>query len=253
MPPQANFDKLNPHISLAGTRISVPTVLTPWVSGSLPRVAAVSAFGIGGTNANVILEEAPKVGAVATDDRANTAHVLTLSAHNPAALQALTQSWAQFLTETPASVTDLCYTASVRRTPYDHRVAVVGRSKEDLSARLQDYLDLDQTIVPDVRPIGVRIQRCLVSALCSAGKGRSGMQWAESCSQERRFSVRLSTRAIRCYVPCQAGLYWMNSVSLKEIPVSTRLRSPSRHCSLFKSPWPRFGNRGESRRCGYWP
>ncbi len=74
VPPQANFSKLSPHISLADTRISVPTALTPWVSGSLPRVAAVSAFGIGGTNANVILEEAPKVRAVATDEGVNGAH-----------------------------------------------------------------------------------------------------------------------------------------------------------------------------------
>ena len=48
VPPQANFSKLSPHISLDGTRLSVPTTLTPWPSGPLPRCAAVSSFGVGG-------------------------------------------------------------------------------------------------------------------------------------------------------------------------------------------------------------
>ena len=61
VPPQVNYSKLNPHISLAGTRLSIPTSLTPWPAGPVPRCAAISSFGVGGTNANVIIEEAPNV------------------------------------------------------------------------------------------------------------------------------------------------------------------------------------------------
>ena len=59
-PPQPLFRTLNPHITLKGTRLAIPTALTPLPDALLPRCAAVSSFGIGGTNANVIVEEAPK-------------------------------------------------------------------------------------------------------------------------------------------------------------------------------------------------
>ena len=146
VPPQANFSKLSPHISLDGTRLSVPTTLTPWPSGPLPRCAAVSSFGVGGTNANVVVEEAPRMAGTATDG-ADSARILPLSAQNPPALRMLTESWVEFLQDTSASAVDLCHTASIRRTHYDHRIAVVGRSKEDFNARLKMYLD--QTVVPD--------------------------------------------------------------------------------------------------------
>ena len=141
VPPQVNYSELNPHISLAGTRLSIPTALMPWPAGPLPRCAAISSFGVGGTNANVIIEEAPNVARTPVEEGADACRVLTLSAHSPAALQALAQSWIHFLAETPVNVADLCHTASLRRTHYDHRLAVVGRSKEELSKRLEDYVE----------------------------------------------------------------------------------------------------------------
>jgi acyl transferase domain-containing protein len=172
VPPQVNFCELNPNISLVGTRVTVPTALTPWPSGPLPRCAAVNSFGVGGTNANVVIEEAPRVAAIDTDEYANTPRILPLSAHSPAALQASASSWVEFLAETSASVVDLCHTASLRRTHYDHRVAVVGRSKEELSARLQDYLD--QRPAP-----GVAIARSAATAAPRIGFVFSGQgpQW----------------------------------------------------------------------------
>jgi myxalamid-type polyketide synthase MxaC len=142
VPAQINFSKLNPHISLADTRLSVPTALTPWPSGPVPRCAAVSSFGVGGTNANLIVEEAPMMPPVEVGVGADASRVLTLSAQSAAALQVLAKDWIAFLEKTPATVADLCHTASVRRTHYDHhRIAVVGRSKAELKGRLQEYLD----------------------------------------------------------------------------------------------------------------
>jgi len=140
VPPQIHFSKINPHISLDGTRLTVPTGLTPWPAGSIPRCAAVSSFGVGGTNANVILEEAPRIGLPTSEPSLDMVRILPLSAQSETALRELSQSWVRFLQETSASVSDICHTASVRRTHYDCRVAVVGRSKEDLSSKLQDYL-----------------------------------------------------------------------------------------------------------------
>jgi acyl transferase domain-containing protein len=138
VPPQPHFTKLNPHISLIGTRLAVPTALTPLPSGAFPRCAAVSSFGVGGTNANLIVEEAPNVPlAAAPAARADACRLLPLSAQSPAALGALVKSWTGFLAETSATVDDLCHTAGLRRTHYDCRLAVAGRSKDELRTRLE--------------------------------------------------------------------------------------------------------------------
>ena len=59
IPRQVHFTRLNPHLSLAGTCLAVADRHLAWPAGSLPRVAGVSGFGVGGTNAHVLVEEAP--------------------------------------------------------------------------------------------------------------------------------------------------------------------------------------------------
>ncbi len=59
IPPHLHFRTLNPRISLDEAGAVVPTVLTPWPRGAAPRIAGVSSFGMSGTNAHVVLEEAP--------------------------------------------------------------------------------------------------------------------------------------------------------------------------------------------------
>ena len=60
IPPNLHFEKLNPHISLEGTRFFLPVARTEWKRGEAIRFAGVSSFGFGGTNAHVVLEEAPR-------------------------------------------------------------------------------------------------------------------------------------------------------------------------------------------------
>lgn len=173
IPPQANYHALNPHISLAGTRLVVPTSLTPWPAGDEPRCAAVSSFGVGGTNAHVIIEEAPSQRPKPNDHTRNDrCHLLPLSAKSPTALRELAESWLSFLAETPASIGDLCYTASVRRTEYDARLAVLGRSPADLRSELCDLLraGLDVTRPP---PMGRASRRPRIGFVFSG----QGPQW----------------------------------------------------------------------------
>jgi acyl transferase domain-containing protein/NADPH:quinone reductase-like Zn-dependent oxidoreductase len=138
IPRQVHFTRLNPHISLEGTRLAVPTELVPWRTADLPRCAGVSAFGVGGTNAHVVLEEAPRLPAVPPPP--DVARILPLSAQGPEALEALVKEWVAFLPGSPSSVADLCHTAGVRRTHHDCRVAVVGRTREELGAGLAGLL-----------------------------------------------------------------------------------------------------------------
>jgi len=143
IPPHLHLREPNPHIEWDEMPLVVPTERTPWPAGSEPRYAGVSSFGASGVNAHVVLEEAPtapqNAGAELAPDQA---YLLPLSAHSPAALEALGRAYQHFLRQGPADarLADVCYTASVRRTHFDHRLAVVGQSREELSAQLDRYL-----------------------------------------------------------------------------------------------------------------
>lgn len=141
VPAQPHFRRLNPHISLEGSRLAVPTRLLPWPKSERPRCAAVSSFGVGGTNAHVIVEEAPELAGARTCDRPDDAwRVLPLSAHSEPALCELAETWQRFLTMSPEKPGDLCYTAAQRRQHHDHRLAVVGRTAQEFADRLADLL-----------------------------------------------------------------------------------------------------------------
>jgi acyl transferase domain-containing protein len=148
VPAQPNFHELNPHIKLTGTRLAVPKSLTPWPASEQPRCAAVSSFGIGGTNAHVILEEAPILPAPQTNAADDPCYLLPLSAKSFEALRALAASWIGFLDLTPATLADLCHTAAQRRTHYERRLGVLGNSKGELRERLRKREESSASIAP---------------------------------------------------------------------------------------------------------
>ncbi|SHN35299.1 type I polyketide synthase [Rhizobacter sp. OV335] len=139
IPRQLHFTQLNKHLSLDGTRLQVAAQPVPWPAGPQTRCAGTSSFGVGGTNAHVVLEEAPRLPAdePAADGEPRLLH---LSAQSEPALRALAQAWVEFLPRSPASLADLCHSAGARRSALDHRLALVGRTRGDFSARLDDWL-----------------------------------------------------------------------------------------------------------------
>jgi myxalamid-type polyketide synthase MxaD len=139
IPPHLHFQKLNPYISLERTRFFIPTQLQPWPAGNQKRLAGVSSFGFGGTNAHVLLEEAPDPAPV-PEAVEGQAYLLPISARSPRALRDLAAAYQSLLNETKAAVADICYSASLRRTHHEERLSVVGRSAADLAARLGEFL-----------------------------------------------------------------------------------------------------------------
>lgn len=122
IPPQANFRTLNPAIDLGGCR--VPTAPEPWPS---PRRAGVSALGVGGTNAHLVLEEAPARPRVASEDR----QLLPLSAHTESALAATAARLADWLAAHPeAPLQDVAATLRERRMARPLRAAWAGTRAE---------------------------------------------------------------------------------------------------------------------------
>ena len=151
IPPQPHFRTINPHIELAGTSFAIPTVVTPWRKAGGPRIAGVSSFGFGGTNAHLVVEEAPTTSPVREGARGAVAGplpdgpmLLPISARSADALRALAKAYQERLGsgewDAPEAFRDLCYTAGVRRSHHDHRLAVAARDARDCAARLRSFL-----------------------------------------------------------------------------------------------------------------
>lgn len=140
IPKNLHFEALNPRISLEGTPFVIPTEPRKWPAGAKPRRAGVSAFGIAGTNAHVIVQEAPKV-ARSAGDTPDATYVLPLSAKSTAALDALVGSYLTYLSTAKDDVRDIVYTAACRRTHLEHRLAVLGRNKDEFVTALEQHLE----------------------------------------------------------------------------------------------------------------
>ncbi|MEO8693820.1 MAG: SDR family NAD(P)-dependent oxidoreductase [Acidimicrobiales bacterium] len=137
IPPHLHFTALNPHISLDETRFFIPTESHPWPAGSMRRLAGISAFGFGGTNAHVVVEEAPRL---PRSEPSDGPFVLPLSAQNADALRATAARFAHHLaTVDGEALPDVCYTAGARRTHHDERLAVVGSNRDELVERLRTF------------------------------------------------------------------------------------------------------------------
>ncbi|MGW5937081.1 type I polyketide synthase [Streptomyces celluloflavus] len=142
IPGNVHFEELNPDISFAGTTFAVPTELTPWPATEGRRLAGVSSFGFSGTNAHLILEQAPDRAAVPRDDT-RPRSVLALSAKSEQALAELATRYRDHLgadgTDGSDSVADVCYSANTGRSLFRHRLAVAGATRQDIAAELAAF------------------------------------------------------------------------------------------------------------------
>lgn len=135
IPGQLHFKKLNPRISLAGTRIAIPTDLQPWPPAAR-RLAGISSFGFGGTNAHIVIEGTPARSRPANvPDR--PCHVLTLSGRTESAVKTLAGRFEKHLAEHPEDkLIDICFSTNAGRSHFARRAAVVVESREQLREAL---------------------------------------------------------------------------------------------------------------------
>lgn len=134
LPPQLNFRAPNPQLQLESSPFRVATTLEPWSAGATPRRAGVSSFGIGGTNAHVVLEEAPPM---AARPPVREPQLLVLSAKTAAALDVATANLIDYLARPDAApLADVAYTLQVGRRAFVHRRSVVARDAADARALL---------------------------------------------------------------------------------------------------------------------
>ena len=139
IPPHLNLQTLNPHISLRDTPLQIATSSQPWTVNAGTRVAGVSSFGFGGTNAHVVLEEAPAPENAGTAP-ARPAGVLALSARTEAALRETVQHYMDFLDGAAGpAFADVCHTAGAGRTHFAHRLSVVAAHGPEARERLAEW------------------------------------------------------------------------------------------------------------------
>lgn len=145
IPPSLNFETPNPRIPWEKLPLAIVERATAWPAEGRPRLAGISAFGIAGTDAHVVLEQAPLRPSPAmssTESVDRGARLLPLSAKTSPALRALAEQWIPRLEDDTvyAAIDDLCYTASGRRTHYGERLGVVGTTLGELADHLRAYV-----------------------------------------------------------------------------------------------------------------
>jgi len=141
IPPNLHFQTPNPDIDWSKLSLEVPTQPVPWTKGSQPRYAGVSAFGFSGTNAHVILAEAPASQAPPKNStQRRPVHLLTLSARTAVALKHLAARYEHHLATHPTlELGDICLTANTGRSHFNHRLAILATSTTELQEKLAAF------------------------------------------------------------------------------------------------------------------
>lgn len=151
IPPNLHFNQPHPEIDFKKLQLQVPESLTPWPKSDEPALAGINSFGFGGTNANLILQEFPSpIDSESQDHISNEGafYCLPVSARSQEALEDFARQYIDYFSVkddwTGSELQDVCYTASLRRSHHDHRLALTGRSAQDFRDGLQAFLNDDK-------------------------------------------------------------------------------------------------------------
>lgn len=135
-PPQPLLNSLNPQIPWDNVALKVVTESSPWIGISndeskTPRRAGVSGFGFSGSNAHIILEEAPVVSPKPAFTPPSC-QILELSAATLPALREMAENYTKYLLTADAELVDICITAANGRNRFPERLAVSGKTLNEL-------------------------------------------------------------------------------------------------------------------------
>lgn len=146
IPPSLHYKNPNPRIDLAAGSLKVADRLQGWPEKSGPRRAAVSSFGIGGTNAHVILQQAQPIEHAKQPD--NDRQLVLLSANSSGALREMVKCFTSDLRECPAvSIRDLAFTTRIGRNSLAYRTWLTPRDVAELHADLEKLATQEERII----------------------------------------------------------------------------------------------------------
>ncbi|QJC51349.1 amino acid adenylation domain-containing protein [Paenibacillus albicereus] len=253
LPPNVHFRRPNRSIDFIGSPLYVNVEPSPWPKGAGPRRMGVSAFGMSGTNAHVVLEEAPARESAAAETEAPALFVL--SARSPEGLAASAARMREWLKTDEAAASPLaamCATAACGRSHGPHRLAIVCRTRRELALALEEALHAGAV------PLGE------AAALQPGSAAASEAAWTPEGA-----CFRLAARGLAAGSAAYAGRVQPNAAMAQEVdaaeaspsldaaarlyasggePAWTRLHPPG---SLKRAPLP--GAPFELRRCWLQP
>ena len=139
IPPNLHFSQWNPAIDPSPTRLFVPTELSPWPADEGPRRAAVSSFGLGGTNAHVVLEQGPDPAPVSDVDSPSRVTTLTVSGKTDQRISSWAAALADWMDGDGAGVplADIAHTVNHYRSRHHKFATVCARDRGQAVAGLR--------------------------------------------------------------------------------------------------------------------
>lgn len=147
IPPTLHFNAPNPELNLENSPFKISAEPLAWQRNSLPRIAGVSSFGIGGTNAHLIVQESPKY--AAKNDHSSRKSLLLFSTKSVSTLHAAAKNLIAFLeANTQYALTDIAYTSQVGRKGFDYRGMVVCSSPKDAIEKIEQLINTDSLRMP---------------------------------------------------------------------------------------------------------
>jgi acyl transferase domain-containing protein/NADPH:quinone reductase-like Zn-dependent oxidoreductase len=215
MPPSLHFEQPNPQIPWDALPIEVVTQPRPWHTSS--RIAGVSSFGASGTNAHVVLQQAPaETPRPRLQRHADSASVLVVSAKTPQALRQLAGHYAEFLFAHPSlTLEDVCRSSATGRSHFPCRLSIVASSTSELRHKLAAFLAERQEegifsgMVGD-RPQPLALptdQRLPVTELAKRYAQGAEIDWSAYYEGFKGSGVPLPT------YPFQRERYWIDSAA----------------------------------------
>lgn len=140
--PAVHFSKPNPFIDFENAPVYVNKSLKDWHTGDTRRRCGVSSFGLSGTNAHIVLEEAPPL-PVAEESKQQL--LLKISAKTPAAFAKYLEKLHHHFSTQDVNVHDSCYTLNTGRSDYNYRYCITATDRKDIVAALAELIDRDFT------------------------------------------------------------------------------------------------------------
>ncbi|MBM7839128.1 3-oxoacyl-(acyl-carrier-protein) synthase/acyl carrier protein/SAM-dependent methyltransferase [Alkalihalobacillus xiaoxiensis] len=144
--PSLNIQKLNPLISFDKFPIYVQQEKQEWENGNKPLRAGVSSFGFGGTNCHIVMEEyiGKNTNSSIHNYNYQETYVLPISGKSPNALNEIIKRYLEFMNGNEKHEThNFCYTCSVKKAHFNHRIAFLGKNKSDFKKQMKEYLETE--------------------------------------------------------------------------------------------------------------
>ena len=218
IPPSLHFRTPNPAIPWDDLPVVIPRACTPWPTGGMARIAGISAFGISGTNAHVVLEEAPRNVATPGTGGNRSLAMLPISARSPESLRSLAARFAGLLETDPSpDLRDVCRSAATRRTPLDHRAVFVAADRAEISSSLRRFAEGAAAAAQGIASANVKPKICFVFPGQGAQFAGMGRQLA---AQEPTFFAALE----RCDQVARRFVDWSIIEQLRAEPGADAFR-----------------------------